>query len=473
MTFAHLPRPLPFDAGCTTLARHGPRAVGGRHWGTGTRATWATWATRAVWVACWAMGCGLASAQGTSGAAAPAETATPASPATAPASAPALRAEIGKPLQAAQEAVKAGNYKDALARLAEAEAMAGITPYEAYIIVRLKAPALFGAGDLPAATTLFESVLASPQLPAAERPAMAETTVKLLVQQKEFARAAAQLKTYLAAGGTSAEMRRLYPQVLSVLGDHAGVLRELGPQMAADEAANRPTPEATLRLLAASQSASKDMPAYTATLEKLAASTGKPDYWGELIARMARRDGFADERLRLDVYRLRRAVGVALDSGELGDMAFRASQAGLPAEAQALLDEGFAAGLLGQAQDANAAADKKLRETASKAAAADRAGLAEGEAAALKARDGNAAISLGLAVSATGAHERALALMTQGQAKGGLRRPDEALLHLGMVQWRAGKTDDALRSFSAIQGGDGTADLARLWRVYLAGPARK
>ena len=145
----------------------------------------------------------------------------------------------------------------------------------------------------------------------------------------------------------------------------------------------------------------------------------------------------------------------------------------MPAEAQALLDEGFAAGLLGQAQDANAAADKKLRETASKAAAADRAGLAEGEAAALKARDGNAAISLGLAVSATGAHERALALMTQGQAKGGLRRPDEALLHLGMVQWRAGKTDDALRSFSAIQGGDGTADLARLWRVYLAGPARK
>ena len=412
--------------------------------------------------------CGIAAAQG----AAPA-TAPPAA-ATAPtASAPSLRAEIGKPLQAAQEAVKAGNYKDALARLAEAEALPGITPYEAYIIQRLKAPAAFGAGDLPTATTLFEAVLVSPLLPAAERPAMAETTVKLLLQQKEFARAAAQMKTYLADGGTSAEVRKLYPQVLSVLGDHAGVLRELGPQLAADEAAKRATPEATLRLLAASQSASKDMPAYITTLEKLASGTGKPEYWSELIARTARRDGFADERLRLDVYRLRRAVGVALDVGELGDMAFRAQQVGLPAEAQALLDEGFAAGMLGLAQDANAAADKKLRETATKAAAQDRAALAEGEAAALKAKDGNAAFSLGLAVSATGAHERALALMTQGQAKGGLRRPDEAMLHLGVAQWRAGKADDALRSFGAVQGSDGAADLARLWRLYLASPARK
>ena len=381
------------------------------------------------------------------------------------ASGPTLSAAVGKPLQAAQDALKAGHFKDALARLAEAEAMPSLTPYERYIILRLKAPAAFGVGELASAVALFESVIESPLLPAAERLAITETTVKLLLQQKAYERAARWMKTYLAEGGNSGEMRRLYPQVLSVLGDHAGVLRELAPQLAADESAKRTSPEATLRLLAASQSAVKDMPAYIATLERLAASTGKLEYWAELLARVVRREGFAQERLQLDVYRLRRAIGAVLAADELGDMAYRAQQAGLPAEAQALLDEGFASGLLGK--DENAAADRKLREAATRAAAQDRAGLAEGEAAALKAQDGNAAFSLGLALSATGAHERALALMRHGLALGGLRRADEAQLHLGLAQWRAGQLDEARRSFAAVQGADGGADLARLWQLHL------
>lgn len=405
------------------------------------------------------------------GPAALAQTGTAAAPAAAAASAPTLRAEVAKPLQAAQEAIKSGDYAAALARVAEAEALPGLSPYEAFIALRLKAPASYGRGDVAGALAQFEQVLASPLLPAADRPALTETTVKLALQQKDYARSARWLQRYTAEGGTNPELLRVYPQVLSMLDDHAGVVALLAPVLAADAAAGRATPEATLRLLAASQAALKDMAAYTLTLEKLASTTGKSDYWHELIARTARRDGFDHERLRLDLYRLRRAVGLPLDAGELGDMAYRAHQAGLPAEAQALLDEGFGAGLLGK--DANAEADRKLRESATKAAAQDRAGAAEGEAAALKARDGNAAHGLGLALSAAGQHERALALLAAGQAKGGLRRPDDARLQLGVAQWRAGRIDAAKQSFAQVRGGDGTADLARLWTLFLDSPARK
>jgi len=395
---------------------------------------------------------------------------TAAAPAAA-ASAPTLRAEVAKPLQAAQAAIRAGNFPEAAARIAEAEALPELTPYERYVTLRLKAPAVFGNGDQAAALAIFESVLASPFMPAADRPAVLETTIKLALQLKEYERAEKWMKTYLAEGGSNAEIRRLYPQVLSVQGDHAGVVRELAPVVAADEAAGRTPPEATLRLLAGSQNALKDGAGYLATLEKLAAGTGKPDYWSELIARTAGREGFAGERLRIDIYRLRQAVGVPLGAGEIGDWAYRANQAGLPAEAQKLLDDGFSSGLLGK--DANAAADQKLRESATKAAKQELATLAESEAAALKAKDGNAAFGLGLSVSGTGAHERALGLMKQGLAKGGLRRSDDAMLHLGLVQWRAGKTDEARRSFAEVRGGDGTADLARLWNLYLTSPARK
>ena len=387
------------------------------------------------------------------------------------ASAPTLRAEVGKPLQAAQDAIKAANYTEAAARVAEAEAMPGLTPYEVYVVQRMKAPALFGTGDQPGALAAFEAALASPLLPAADRPSILETTIKLSLQLKDYARASRWMKVYLAEGGSNAEIRRLYPQVLSVTADHAGVLRELAPQVAADDAAKRPTPEATLRLLAGSQNALKDMPAYLATLEKLVATTGKAEYWNELISRSASRAGFADERLRLDLYRLRSAVGVTLTADEVGDWAYRANQAGLPAEAQKLLDDGFASGLLGKST--NAAADQSLRAAATKLATQERNTLAEGEAAVAKAKDGNAAFGLGLSVSGTGAHDRALVLMNQGVAKGGLRRPDDALLHLGLVQWRAGKIDEAQRSFAAVKGSDGGADLARLWLLYLASPARK
>ena len=45
--------------------------------------------------------------------------------------------------------------------------------------------------------------------------------------------------------------------------------------------------------------------------------------------------------------------------------------------------------------------------------------------------------------------------------------------HAGGAEQAGGKIDDAMRSFEAVKGSDGTADLARLWRVYLASPARK
>ncbi len=387
------------------------------------------------------------------------------------ASAPTLRAETARPLQAAQEAARAGKYADALARIAEAEAVPGLTPYEQYIVLRLKGPALFGSGDQAGALAVFEKIVASPLLPASDRNPMTETTVKLALQQKQYATAATLMKAYLAGGGSDAEIVSLYPQVLAQLNDHAGVIAALLPRVAADAAAKRTTPEATLRLLAASQGQVKDSAGYLATLARLAGSTGKTDYWDELINRTVRKDGFADERLRLDVYRLRQAVGIALEGDEIGDMAYRANQAGLPAEAQALLDAGYQSGLLGKGP--NAAADAKLREAATRAAAQDKATLADSEASAQKAPNGNALVGLGLALSSTGAHERGLALMQQGIAKGGLRRPDDTQLHLGQVALRAGRLDVARAAFAAVQGSDGTADLARLFLLWIDSPARK
>lgn len=402
----------------------------------------------------------LASAQ--TAAPAPAASATPVS------AAPTVRAETAKPLQAAQEALRAGQHADALARLAEAEAVAGTTPYEAYLIARMKAVARFSTGDVAGSVPLFESTIESSFLPPDDRLSLTETTVKLALQLKDYPRALKWVKAYLDAKGPSAELRRLYPQLLAVTGDHAGAAREMQAQIAAEQAAGRPATEATLRLLAGSQAESKDDAGYLATLTQLAGLTGKPEYWRELVQRQLQKEGFAADKWRLDLYRLRQAVGVPLSAVEQADWAERAMRAGLPGEAQKIIEAAFASKALGDAAD-----ERKLRDAIVKAANADRGTLAADETAARNAKDGNAALRLGFALSGMDQHERALSLMAAGIAKGGLRQPDEAQLRLGLAQVRAGKADEAQQSFAAVKGTDGSADVARLWLLYLKSPARK
>lgn len=392
--------------------------------------------------------------------------------ASAPAQ-PTMRPEVARPLFAAQEALKApdkaAGAKDALARVAEAEAVPGLSPHEAYMALRIKAVAAFAAGDLALSLASFDQVLGSSQLPAPERLGIAELAAKLAVQLKDNPRALRLLPVYRELGGKDGVLRLRLATLLLEQNDHAGALREARQLAQDDEAAGRVPQDITFKVMAVSQNKLGDQAGYLATLEKLTQHYPTPDYWSELIARTVRKPGFADDRLRLDVYRLQRAVGLPLEADELADMAQRAQLAGLPAEAQKLLDEGHAGGLLGKG--AAAAAHQKLREQATRAAAADQKQLADSEASARSAKDGNLAASLGLALAGSGAHERALALMELGQAKGGLRRPDDALLHLGQVQARLGRTEEALRSFAAVKGGDGTADLARLWSLHLRGGA--
>lgn len=408
----------------------------------------------------------LAAAAGT-----PALAQQPAPAPAAAASGPSVRAETAKPLQEAQDALKAGKHQEALDKLGAAEAIPGLTPYERYIIGRFRMAAASGKGDRVLAMQTLQGLIDSEFVPEAERRPLNEALIRLAVQEKQFALAVKRYPVYVSVGGSNAELRELYPRLLAETGDQAGAAREFAAQVQAEEAAGRVPSEVLLSRLALAHNALKDDAGYLSTLGKLASTTGKTDYWNELIARTAQRPGFADERLRLDLYRLKLAVGLNLQAGELGDMAFRASQIGLPAEAQKLLDDGFNSGVLGK--DANAAADRKLREAVTKAAANDRASLNDAETAARNAKDGNVPFALGMALSGAGQHDKALAVMTVGQTKGGLKQPDDALLHLGVVQWRAGKASDALASFAQVKGSDGTADLARLWTLYLKSPARK
>jgi hypothetical protein len=59
----------------------------------------------------------------------------------------AIRAEVGKPLQAARDLYKQGKYKEALAKLRDAEAVPNRTASENHLIEQMRAAIASQSGD--------------------------------------------------------------------------------------------------------------------------------------------------------------------------------------------------------------------------------------------------------------------------------------------------------------------------------------
>src|SRR5258706_15080787 len=87
------------------------------------------------------------------------------------AQAPAVRPEIGKPIQAASDLIKARRGKEAIAKVREAQAVPNKTAYETYLIDRVLGLASAAAGDPAGAARAFRSGIASSAVPdGAEAP---------------------------------------------------------------------------------------------------------------------------------------------------------------------------------------------------------------------------------------------------------------------------------------------------------------
>jgi hypothetical protein len=86
-----------------------------------------------------------------------------------------LRPEIGKPLQAAQELIKAQRFKEALVKVREAEAVGARNANETYMIERMRIAAASGAGEVDTAARSFEALNGSARVSPADRVRMIES----------------------------------------------------------------------------------------------------------------------------------------------------------------------------------------------------------------------------------------------------------------------------------------------------------
>ena len=367
-----------------------------------------------------------------------------------------LRPEVGRPLQDAQNALKAKRYADAMAKVREADNAPGKTAAEQVTIERMRAAVAASSGDLAAEV----SVVNSGKLPANEQLRMVQSIAGQYYTNRDYANASTWTQRYFKEGGNDPQMRQILLQSYYLAGDCGNVSKMLSGELSEDS--GRAPPEDQLQMLAGCYQKSKDNNGYLLAIERLAALYPKREYWADLLGRIQSKSGFSGN-LSLDVYRLKLATGLMTTTNDYMEAAQMALGDEYPAEAKKIVDQGYASKVLGTGNDVER--QKRLADLAARRYTEGQAALAKDESAAQASREGNDLVSVGYNYVGYGQAAKGIALMEAGIKKGGLRRPEIAKLHLGIAYLQAGQKAKGLQVLKTVGGNDGTADLARLWTL--------
>jgi len=375
-----------------------------------------------------------------------------------------IRPEVAKSLQAAQDALKAGQLDSALALSQQTLAMPGITAVEKPLIQRTLAVAALQAKNFPLAASTLENLIQEmpDSTPAAQKRPLIESLLNASQQAQDFPKLVDWARIYLKLEGSNPSVRPVLIQTLSVLKRHDEVVQEMKEKMRLDEAAKEKTPESELRMLAVSQRQLKDDAGYNSTLKRLLQNYPSKAYWAEMIPRVARQANF-NARFDLDLYRLLEQTGNMEDAYEYVDMANLALKAGLPAEASRVLEQAYATGLMGKGSDA--VNHQKLRQQIQLRLNEDEKALPALEK---SAKDANALASLADVYAAKQKWDQSQTLYSKALAMGGLRREAETRLHAGIALFRLGQKAEANTMWDSIQGDATAIELAQLWKTLSA-----
>lgn len=382
-----------------------------------------------------------------------------------------VRPELAKILDsnAMQPLIAAKNAAEVQARITQAEALPNKTPYENYVLNRIKMAHASLTNNDPAILAAADEVVKSGFEPKENQAKLVLAMANIQYNAKNYAAANEQLKRYEALGGNMAEARVLQSRSQYLGKDYAGAKTQLAQMIADTEKAGKTPSQEDLKLLLSAAHESKDTATYEATVQKMVAYYPSDEYWNELIrVGVVRKPGF-DQNNYLPLLRLQNAVTKTMREEDYVDLAETALRDGFPTEAKNALDAGFAAGVLGKG--ANAKAHNALRARADKGAADDAKNIAAGEASAAKAKSGAGLVNLGWAYTTMGQYDKGIGFIQQGIAKGGLKQPDEAKLRLGAAQAKAGKKDEAIKTFESVKAGGGLSDVAKVWIMMLKQPA--
>jgi hypothetical protein len=360
-----------------------------------------------------------------------------------------LRPAVATPLQTAERELSAREFGAALKAVAKAEAVPDKTAYESLTIDRVRAAIDASRQDYAAAGADYGAIIATGSLSPDELRTMAQAEASSDYQAGNYAGAIATIKAYLPGD----------PQFQTILLQSYLKTGACGQLTAAASKLAKPPPETDLQMVAYCDATAKDTDAYGKAMAMLVAYYPNPTYWSELLGVEQANPAFSDQ-LALDFFRLKLAARVTVTEPEYMDMTQAALQAGLANEAASIINQGYTSGVLGAGADADR--QGRLKALVVKRQAAADGNVAKQAQTADAAQDQPTLFAIGFN-EVDGGNPAGLDLMANAIRSGKLSRPGQAELELGIAYREAGQEPNAKAMWRNVQGGDGAADLAKLW----------
>ena len=376
-----------------------------------------------------------------------------------PALAEKVSPAIAKTLQSAQNASKARKWAQCLADLKTADATAGKTAYDSFIINELTAFCALSSNDIATATRAYEENLASPF--AADKLAQrTRDLAKIYFNARNYAKTVEIGRNAIKGGYADADTYLVIAQSYYQQNDYKNARDFVGNWIRDLEKRGQRPKENAIQIYVTSCMRLKDEACTASGFEKLVTYYPNPAGWANLMQSLfaTRNDAAA-----FNAYRLATEVGAMRTGDDYTEMAQRALEKGLPGEAQTTLEAAFARKVFTEKRDIDR--NTRLLAAAKERASADRASLAKQDKDAAAGKSADADLRVGQAYLSYGQYPAAVAAIQRGIAKGNASDPAEAQLVLGIAQLKAGNKAEAAKAFRGVKGDADLQRVAKLWSL--------
>jgi hypothetical protein len=375
---------------------------------------------------------------------------------------PEISRVIAKEMTAAQKALQAGQWQEALKNLDAAEQKSGLTTFDKKTIYNFKAFANVKLGNLKAAQAEFEKVLETGAATPEEKASITRTLFGISANTNQYQKAIDYGKQMVEAGTATPNDQLIIAQSYYQLKDCKNSVVWADKAIAATRKAGEAPKENLYLFKLQCASDAGDQQTMATVLVDLIRVTNKSSYWNTLL-RIERQEE-RDDHNTLMIYRLMYVTNSMNVDTDYIEMAQLLADAALPGEAQAVLEKAMSAGII---KEEHKERTNRLLASLKARADSDRKQLAQEAAEASKNPAGELDVKQGEVYYGFGDYQKAVEAINEGVNKGQVKHLDEAYVYLGLDFVQLKNYADAKKAFAKLKDVPNISPrVLRLWELY-------
>jgi len=369
---------------------------------------------------------------------------------------------IGKEMTAAQKALQAGQWAEALKSLDEAEAKSGITPFDKFKIHDLKGYAEFKLAKYKEAEADYEAALAAGQYTPEETARTTNLLFRVAAQNQQYAKAIEYGKQVTDSPTAKPDDFNIMAQLYYLQKDCKNTVAWADKSLAASKKAGETPKENTYQFKLQCASDAGDTAGMEGPLVDLIRLTNKTTYWNTFL-RLERQDERDDHNL-LMIYRVMYNTNAMNADTDYIEMAQLLGDAALPGEAAAVLSKAMSNGIV---KDEHKERTARLLKSLQDRADADKKGLPQQEAEAGKSASGELSVKLGEVYYGFGDYQKAADAIAQGLQKGNIKHQDEAYVYQALADAQLKNYAEAKKAIANLKSVPNIGPrVLKVWELY-------